>query len=206
MEQFITNFKSLSKDEKAKRISALSSKEQRLLLDYPELFLFDKQIIPSGDWRYLLLMCGRGLGKTTTGSAYVAQQIKLGVKSIGLCGAKYSDVKQDMIPGILKWFPPDVIRAIERNDQEHILTFPNGATIKYYSSDTEIRGPNLELLWCDEICKWCDAIPEKVQECFDLLDMTVRVGHNPKVIITSTPKSFPFFNNFANQIDRKSVV
>ncbi len=193
-------FQSLSPKQKAQYISTLPPKAQKYLYETPELWLFDKQIIPTDKARYTLLMCGRGFGKTTSGSAHVAAQIKQGVKSIGLCGAKYSDVKQDMIPGILKWFDRDFISKIQRNDQEHILYLPNGCVIKYYSSDTEIRGPNLELLWCDEICKWCDSIPEKVQECFDLLDMTVRVGKHPKVIITSTPKSFPFFKEFQQKI------
>lgn len=204
LEQFRHKFQSLSVDQKKEFISNLSSKEQKFLFAYPEFWLFDKQIIPDGDWRYLLLMCGRGFGKTTSGSAHVASQIKKGIKSIGLCGAKYSDVKQDMIPGILKWFDKDFISKIQRNDQDHILHLPNGTIIKYYSSDTEIRGPNLELLWCDEICKWSDGIPEKVQECFDLLDMTVRVGKNPKIVITSTPKPFPFFREFKQKIVESS--
>lgn len=190
-----TKFQSLSPLKQKEFLKSLNAEEQRYFQEHPEFFLFDKQIIPEGDWRYMLLRCGRGFGKTTSGGAYVASQIYKGIKYIGLCGAKYSDVKQDMIPSILKWFSRDFVSQIKRNDQEHILILPNGAVIKYYSSDTEIRGPNLQLLWCDEICKWCDSIPEKVKECFDLLDMTVRIG-DPKIIITSTPKPFFWFREF----------
>lgn len=196
-------FQALSPAQKVRYIQSLPAKGQKYIAETPELWLFDKQIIPaptSKPARYTLLMCGRGFGKTTAGGAFIASQIKKGTKLIGLCGAKYSDVKQDMLPSILKWFDKDFISKIKRNDQEHILHLPNGTIIKYYSSDTEIRGPNLELLWCDEICKWSDSIPEKVKECFDLLDMTVRVGKHPRVLITSTPKSFPFFKEFKQKI------
>ncbi len=198
--QLRVKFQQLSPIQKRNYLKSLSTDDLKVFYQHPELFLFDKQIIPNGNWRYLLLMCGRGFGKTTAGGAHVASQIYQGVKYIGLCGAKYSDVEQDMIPSILKWFSRDFVSKIERNSQQHILHLPNGAVIKYYSSDTEIRGPNLQLLWCDEICKWSDSIPEKIKECFDLLDMTVRVG-DPKIIITSTPKPFSWFNEFSAKVN-----
>jgi phage terminase large subunit-like protein len=190
-EQYRDRFQKIPVEQRREKLNLLSKSEKLLLTKYPNLFLFDKQVIPEGDWRYFLLRCGRSFGKTVSGSAWIANKIIKGAKVVGLCGPTYDDVAKVMIPAILKWFPE--LPKESYNHQKHVLTFPNGSQIHCYTSDKEIRGPNLEFLWCDEICVWCDSIPEKVQERFDLIDMSVRVGKNPQTIITSTPKPFPIF-------------
>ena len=175
-------------------LKSLSKDELQYLYETPNVFLFDKQIIPDGDWRYYILQTGRSFGKNFSGAAWIATKIRQGAKALGLCGAKYGDVTNEMVPAIRSWFTLEENEHIHWNGNYHVLRFDKfGATVKCYSSDTQIRGPNLEYCWADEVVKWADEIQDKQKECFDNLDLTVRVGKNPQILVTSTPKPFKLF-------------
>ena len=199
LEQIRQKFQSKTLEERQQYLALLSPKELRVLYSNPDLFLFDKQII-TGDQRYTILRCGRSFGKSFTGAAWVAKKVMNGAKIIGLVGPTHKDVVDVMVAAIIKWFPKG--EAWYVSGEKHKIYFKNYNAVVYcYSSDTEIRGPNLEYLWCDEICKWCDSIPDKVKECFDLVDLAVRVGKNPQIVITSTPKDFPIFRDWQKKVD-----
>jgi phage terminase large subunit-like protein len=198
-------FQSLDKTARMEFLKQLSSVEQLFFYKHPDLFLHDKQIIPEGEWLFFLLMCGRSFGKTFAGSAWTAKKIRAGAKVIGLCGPTYDDVAKVMVPAIQNWFLPDELdKKAPYNHQTHTLRFANGAKIYCYTSDKEIRGPNLEYLWCDEICVWADGIPDKIKERFEDLTRAVRVGSHPQTIITSTPKPHPFFIDFKKEIEQNN--
>jgi phage terminase large subunit-like protein len=183
-------------DAKMNFLNSLSKQERLICLRNPDLFLFDKQLIPDDwSWRYYFMQCGRSFGKTYTGAAWVAKKIRKGAKVIGLCGPKYEDVVRKMVPAITSWFLKEefVNPDTPYNSQTHTIRFKNGAVIYCMTSDVEQRGDNLEYLWCDEICIWADGLADKVKERFDVLDMAVRIGDHPQTLITSTPKSFPLF-------------
>lgn len=202
---FRQTFQNLPLNKRKSYLNSLSLDELNFFYKNPKLFLFDKQIIEGDDWRYYLLMCGRSFGKTFSGSGWIAQKVMAGAEVIGLVGPSYKDVIDVMVKAIIAWFPPGEAYYVG-GEKQKIFFKSYKAVIHCYSSDTEIRGPNLEFLWCDEICKWCDSIPEKVQTCFDLVDMAVRVGKNPQVIITSTPKPFPIFINWIKQANEPNSI
>lgn len=199
-------FQSLDKEGKVAYLTNLTPKQRVSFYRHPDCFLFDKQLIPggdilpNGDWLFYLLRCGRSFGKTFAGAAWVANKIRQGAKTIGLCGATYDDVADVMVKAIIKWFLPDELEEVPYNHQRHQIRFTNGAVIHCYTSDKEIRGPNLEFLWCDEICAWADGIPEKIKERFEDITRAVRVGKRPQTLITSTPKTHPFFTDFQQRI------
>lgn len=192
--EFVEHFHKLSDDGKKSFINSLTVTQKEALYQYPELFLFPKQIIYDGDYRYYILLCGRGFGKTFAGSGWIYRKVLDGAMSLACCAPTYSDLYGVMIPAIQAWSPPG--KKPVYNQKEHTLIYPNGATIWCFSSDTEVRGPNIEYMWCDEIAKWCDSIPEKVEERFDVLDFAVRVGDNPQTIITTSPKPFPLIKKW----------
>jgi phage terminase large subunit-like protein len=200
------NFRAMTKDEQEDHIRGLSKQELRFYYKHPDIFLFDKQLIPGGDilpltpFTFYLLRCGRSFGKTFAGSAWVANKKRQGARVIGLCGPTYDDVAKVMVPAILAWFFPDELAPIPYNNQSHQITFADGSVIYCYTSDKEIRGPNLEYLWCDEICIWADGVPEKIQERFEDITRAVRVGEYPQTLITSTPKNHPFFCDFEDNV------
>lgn len=197
LEKFRQKFQAMSLDDRKVFLSSLNKNELLSLYANPDLFLFDKQII-TGNQRYTILRCGRRFGKSVAGAAWMAKKILAGAKSLGLCGATHEDVAKVMVPALKAWFP----FPLQYNQQNHTITgFKNKATIHCFTSDNEVRGYGLEYLWCDEICNWCDGIPEKVKERFDVLDMAVSAGKNPQTIITSTPKPFPLFIEWQKKID-----
>ena len=199
--KLISKINSLSKVEKEIFLSSLSKAQLIALYQFPDLFLFPKQIIPDTVLsRYIILRCGRRFGKTVSGSAWLAKRIKAGAKSIGLAGAKHEDVFKIMVPNLLNWFDPITRSKIKINEQKHQITFPT-CICHTYTSDAENRGSSLEYLWCDELGSWCQSIDEKVKERFQIIDTAVSVGPNPQTIITSTPKSFSLYREIQREID-----
>lgn len=203
-------YQSLSNDDKKVYLKNLSKAQLHFHLKHPDIFAYDKQLIPGGDvisnlpFMYYLLRCGRSFGKTYSASIWIANKIRQGAMVLGLCGPTYSDVADVMVKMIQKWFLPEEMLDPPYNDKTHQLRFTNGAVIHCYTSDKEIRGPNLEFLWCDEICVWADMIPDKIKERFEDIVRTVRIGDNPQTLITSTPKPHPFFFHFQDEIDKNN--
>jgi phage terminase large subunit-like protein len=139
-----------------------------------------------------------------SGSAQVVKWIRQGAQSIGLIGPTYSDVQDTMVPMIVSWFLSTEFLDSKHPYSDFKIRLKSGAIIYCYSSEVEKKGPNLEYLWCDEIATWCQGQPEKIQLRFEDMARAVRVGHNPQIIITSTPKTHPFFTNFQKQIDNQN--
>ena len=202
---FRTQFQLLSIPEQEVLLSNLSSKELRFIYDNPKILLFDKQII-EGDFRYCVLMSGRGFGKSFAGSAWLAQKVIEGAKSLAFCAPTHEECVKNQLPVFLSWFSDDDKPSY--NSQTHILTFTKGkykgTKVYCYTSEKEIRGANLEKLWCDEIVIWADSIPEKIEERFNTLDLCVRSGSNPQTVITSTPKPIPILYKWKEEFDKKN--
>ncbi len=65
------------------------------------------------------------------------------------------------------------------------LTWPNGAVASIYNGTEpdQLRGPQHDAAWCDELAKW-----QYAQEAWDQLQFGLRTGNNPQVCITTTPR------------------
>ena len=202
--RFREAFQQKTKEDKSVLLASLSDDELIWIYENPDIFMFDKQIIPEGLWRYCLLMCGRRFGKSEGGSAWIAKKVIGGSKSLGLCGEDYSTTENIMVKNVLSKFPRGIATY---HSQKHKISFSGkykGAEIYCYTSDKEVKGPSLEYLWADEVGNWCDRNPEKTQIRFDSLDTAVSVGPHPQTIITTTPRAFPFFFDYQKKIDEGS--
>ena len=64
------------------------------------------------------------------------------------------------------------------------LTWPNGAIATTYSADEpeRLRGPQHDAAWCDELAAW------RYPEAWDMLMFGMRLGGDPRVVVTTTPK------------------
>jgi len=64
------------------------------------------------------------------------------------------------------------------------LTWPNGAVASIYSAEEpdRLRGPNHDGAWADEIASW------KRPETWDNMTLGLRIGDNPQVVATTTPR------------------
>lgn len=137
------------------------------------------------DWSYWLLKAGRGFGKTRTGAETVREWIE-DYSLINLIGPTAADARDVMVQGpggLLSCFP-DHQRPIYEPSKRSV-TFHNGAIAHLFSADEpeRLRGPQCMKAWADELAAWRFG-----QDAWDNLCFGLRLGDNPQVAITTTPK------------------
>lgn len=159
----------------------------------------DNQLPPSGtDWFTWLLSSGRGFGKTWVGANYVIEYAAQHPHyPIALIGQTKADVRDTMIElgdsSILNQSPPDFVPEYEPSKRR--LTWPNGARAIVYSGDEpgQLRGPQHGMAWVDELAKF-----KYPQETWDNMEMGLRLGNWPHVVVTTTPKPIPIIRALLN--------
>jgi len=146
----------------------------------------EKQELPGGLWRIWLILAGRGFGKTRTGAETIREQVDKGnAKRIALVAPTSADARDVMIEGesgILSVCPEWNRPTYEPSKRR--LTWPNGAIATAYSADEpeRLRGPQHDFAWCDELAAW------RYPEAWDMLQFGLRLGDDPRAIVTTTPK------------------
>lgn len=151
-------------------------------------------VAPNGKpWLTWLLIGGRGAGKTRAGAEWVRAQA-LGTAPfasevatrIALVGETEHDVREVMIEGV------SGILAVHRRDERPVwlpsrkrLEWSNGAVAQAFSADDpeSLRGPQFCCAWSDEMAKWRYA-----EQAFDMLQFGLRLGSQPRQLITTTPR------------------
>ncbi len=165
-----------------------------------------KQLPPGGNWTWWLVMAGRGFGKTRTGAQWIIERAWQGKGPIALIGHTAKDVRNVMVygPGGIMansppWFKP------KHDASKATLTWPNGVRAMTFSGDypDQLRGPENWTAWVDEVAKlrypgW-DGMGRSGTRgahggLLDNLAMGMRVGHDPRVLLTSTPRNLPLFH------------
>jgi predicted phage terminase large subunit-like protein len=157
----------------------------------------DKQIEPVGDWRTWLVMAGRGFGKTRVGAEFVKSHIMTGrAKRVALVAPTAADAREVMVEGesglmgvCPAWFKP-VYEPSKRR-----LTWPNGAIATTYTAEKsrQLRGPQHDLAWADEIAAWTDM------SAYDMLQFGLRLGSDPRQVLTTTPRPIPLVKELLSQ-------
>jgi phage terminase large subunit-like protein len=143
------------------------------------------QLPPDWAWRVWMILAGRGWGKTRTGGEQVLTWVREGYKRIALVGETVADVRDVMIEG-----ESGIMNIALPHERPHyepskrLLTFPGGAIAKTYSAEKpgQLRGPQHEKAWADELAKW------RYAEAWDQLMLGLRLGDDPQVIVTTTPR------------------
>ncbi|MCB2095698.1 MAG: DNA-packaging protein [Rhodobacteraceae bacterium] len=167
------------------------------LLALPWLFEFwalPHQLAPAGSWKTWIIMGGRGAGKTRAGAEWVRSQVEgarpldAGVAGhVALVGETIEQVREVMVfgpSGILACSPPDRKPVWEAGRKR--LVWPNGAVAQVFSAHEpeNLRGPQFDAAWVDELAKW-----KKPQETWDMLQFALRMGVHPQQVVTTTPKN-----------------
>ncbi len=175
----------------------LNELEEGELLALPYLFEFwamDHQLPPESDWRAWVVLGGRGAGKTRAGAEWVrsvvegARPLDEGAcRRVALVGETIEQVREVMIfgdSGILACSPEDRRPVWEAGRKR--LVWPNGAVATVHTAhDPEgLRGPQFDAAWVDELAKW-----KRGQETWDQLQFALRLGDDPRVCVTTTPRN-----------------
>ena len=159
-----------------------------------EFWAMEHQLPPEGDWRSWVILGGRGAGKTRAGAEWVRAQVEGGrasqagrARRVALVGETYDQVRDVMVfgdSGIIACSPPD--RRPKWEATRRRLVWPNGAVAQVFSaSEPEaLRGPQFDAAWVDELAKW-----KKGQEAWDMLQFALRLGDDPRQVITTTPRN-----------------
>ncbi len=187
-----------------KQAEAQAQQERRDLADeilrtnWPAMGRREQQL-PHGDWLTWLILAGRGFGKTRTGAESIRALVcgdgplargRYGrIALIAETAADARDVMVEGPSGILAVHPRSYRPTYEPSKRR--LTWPNGAVATLYNATEpdQLRGPQHDLAWLDEFAKWHYA-----NETWDQLQFGLRLGQNPRQIITTTPRPIPILH------------
>jgi len=158
------------------------------------------QLPPPGNWRTWLILAGRGFGKTRTGAETVRCWINTGhYKRIALLSKTIGEAQSVMVEGVsglLAIHPPLERPLFERT--RHQLEWPNGTLATLYGADhfERLRGPQFDAVWIDELAKF-----RHPDEAWEQLMLALRLGHNPRCIVTTTPRPIPLIEKLLKSDD-----
>lgn len=178
---------SLPEATRLQALKSLTPEQQEELLHDWRFWARPEQLPPPGDWRIWLILTGRGWGKTRTGAEWVRAQVRSGAAGrIALVAPTAADARDVMVEGesgILS-LGPDAERP-HYEPSKRRLTWPNGALATLYSADEpeRLRGPQHDAAWCDELAAW-----RYMDAAWDMLMFGLRLGDNPRAVVTTTPK------------------
>ncbi len=168
-----------------------------------DFWAMDHQMPPVGDWRAWVVIGGRGAGKTRAGAEWVRSQVEgalptdKGLRTrVALVADTIDQARAVMIEGesgILACSPPD--RRPKWVASKKQLEWPNGAVAQVFSAQDPdaLRGPQFDAAWVDEFAKF-----RRAEDTWDMLQLCLRVGSDPRVVVTTTPQGLPALRKVLN--------
>ena len=137
-----------------------------------------------------LVLAGRGFGKTRCGAEWIREEVTAKRASrIALIAETQKDLEEVMVfgeSGINSVFPPHQRPRITKKPVR--VEFHTGAVAFGYNATEpdQLRGPQFDCAWGDELAKWRYA-----RETWDQLQFGLRLGKRPRQIVTTTPRPIP---------------
>jgi phage terminase large subunit-like protein len=185
----------------------------------PEHLLWDwsvwgrpEQHAPEGDWNVWLVLAGRGFGKTRLASEWVREQARYtttGQRRFALVARTAGDVRDVIVEGesgIMNVTPPSEKPLYEPSKRR--LTWPNGNVASLFTADEpdSLRGPQFTHAWGDEIAAWRQTPDAAGMTAFDNLRVGTRLGTQPKILVTTTPKRTPLLYKLIEESKKSGNV
>lgn len=139
-------------------------------------------------------MSGRGAGKTRTGaedmSWFGIQNDESRLAIIAPTSADARDTCFEGVSGLMSVIPEEFLQNWNRSLGELILI--NGTRFKAFSAEEpeRLRGPQHHRAWCDELGAW-----RYPQETWDNMIFGLRLGADPRVLVTTTPRPTQLIRN-----------
>lgn len=165
--------------------------------------------LPPRDSYIWLLLSGRGFGKTRSGAEFVKERM-MGEPGhrVAIVAPDFSTgrdiclegesglrgVREDQ--GVIPW---EFVKTYNRSMGELVLT--NGSMVKLFGTDSEkdaekLRGYQAHTLWFEEL-----ATQEYGQTAWDNAEFCLRLGTDPKIVVTTTPRPLPIIKNLLKDPD-----
>ncbi len=206
----------------AERIAKLPPEQKALALQGfdPERLQWDwsfwgrpEQQRPEGDdWNIWLYLAGRGAGKTRTAAEWIREEAKYTNKGqirFALVARTAADVRDVIVEGesgIINVTPPSERPLYEPSKRR--LTWPNGNTATCFTADEpdSLRGPQFTHAWGDEVAAWRQTPDAAGMTAFDNLRVGTRLGSNPKIVVTTTPKRVPLLYQLMAEAQKTGKV
>jgi phage terminase large subunit-like protein len=192
MRELVLQLANASLEDRIRIIRGMTPAELLRLDACFEAWAHESQLPPQAEgWRVWLLMAGRGFGKTRAGAEWVhaVANSRPGVR-IALVGATIADARSIMVEGLSGLLAVAALRRQKLSWEPSLgrLKWPNGSEAQLFSGDNAdgLRGPEHDLAWCDELAKWGEA-----DAAWDNLQLGLRRGRRPRVVVTTTPRSIP---------------
>ncbi|MCF6302109.1 MAG: terminase family protein, partial [Devosiaceae bacterium] len=162
---------------------------------------------PPGNWATWLIMGGRGSGKTRAGAEWVRRLATKKnafacVNSIALVGETMAEARAVMVEGpagLLSIGPVEQRPVFDRS--RNILKWPSGVVAQLMSASEpdRFRGPQFGAAWCDEVAKWPNG-----EAAWDMLQFGLRLGDQPRQMVTTTPKPTPLLKRII--ADKRTTI
>ena len=171
-----------------------------------------EQQAPPGDWNIWAYIAGRGAGKTRTAAEWVREEAKYttnGQRRFALVARTAADVRDVIVEGesgIINVTPPSERPLYEPSKRR--LTWPNGNTATCFTADEpdSLRGPQFTHAWGDEVAAWRQTPDAAGMTAFDNLRVGTRLGANPKIMVTTTPKRVPLLYQLIAEAEKTGKV
>lgn len=139
------------------------------------------------DWTTWLVLGGRGAGKTRTGAEWIHQRVAAGAGRIALVAETYADGREVMVSGPSGLLATGFPAAPPRYEpSRRRVVWESGAVAHLFSAEDPegLRGYQFDTAWSDELAKW--PYPD---ETWSNLQMGLRLGDQPRQVVTTTPRS-----------------
>ena len=122
----------------------------------------------------------------------------------GVIAPTYGDLKRVIFSGdsgFMNIIDRDLLGGAGYNKSDNEITFYNGSKIIGFPAiePDRLRGVQFHRAWCDELASW------RYRESFDNLMMALRLGQNPKCIITTTPRPTRLIKELATRSDTEVI-
>jgi predicted phage terminase large subunit-like protein len=169
-----------------------------------------KQLAPDKthpNWRTFGICSGRGFGKTLAGSNWIGLEAAQHPNSYNaVIAPTHSDARYTCFEGptgLLNVIPSILYRAEDYSRSVPELRLWNGAVIRGFAGDSpdRLRGPQHHRVWADELAAW--MYPD---EAWSNMLFGLRLGDNPRVMWTTTPRPTAFMRERMSQPDAVIVT
>lgn len=189
-------------------LGLLTDREAQALLYDWRFWARASQLAPAGEWTTWLILAGRGFGKTRAGVEWVRSLVEgptpltaptgaaRRIAVVAETAADARDVAVEGESGFLATASPWCRPLFEVSKRR--LTWPNGAIATLYNATEpdQLRGPQHDAAWSDELAKWRYA-----QATWDNLQLGLRLGDRPRQVVTTTPRPISTLRQILSEPD-----